>query len=92
METTTPAVVTPSRTNGFAVAGLILAIVGIFVFDIILGPLGIIFGALGWSRANRGDSGKGIAIAAVVVGVIDVLLFVVLVAFVATHHHFTWHI
>ncbi len=92
--TANPAVARQSRTNGFAVAGLVVAIVGIFLFDIILGPLGIVFGAIGWSRANRGEGGKGISIAAVVLGVVDVLLFVVLVAIVATngHHHFSWHI
>lgn len=92
--TASPAVRTSSGTNGFAVAGLVVAIVGIFLFDIILGPLGIIFGAIGWSRANRGESGKGMSIAAVVLGIVDVLLFIVLVALIATngHHHFSWHI
>lgn len=84
---------TTKQGNGLAIAGLVVSIVGIFVFNIILGPLGIIFGGIGWSRANNGASGKGMAIAAVVIGVVDVLLFIGLVAVAASNHgHFVWHI
>jgi len=42
-----------------------------------LGPLAIIFGGLGMSRANAGASGKGMAIAGLTLGIIDTVLSVV---------------
>jgi hypothetical protein len=84
---------TARASNGLAVAGLVLSVIGIFLFNIILGPLGIIFGGIGWSRANHGAAGKGMAIAAVIIGVFDVLLFIGLVALAASNHgRFVWHI
>jgi hypothetical protein len=60
---------------------------------IILGPLGIIFGGIGWRRANRGGSGKKMSVAAVVIGVIDVVIFVALVgAAAANNGSYYWRI
>jgi hypothetical protein len=83
---------TSTRSNGMAVAGFVLSIIGIFLFNIILGPLGVIFGGVGLSRANRGASNRGLAIAAVVIGVLDIVVFAMLIAF-AAHGHvgFRWH-
>jgi hypothetical protein len=78
-------------TNGLAIAGMVLSIVGVFVFSIILGPLGIIFSAMGLSRSREFGSGRGMAIAGIVIGVIDVVIFIVLVA-AATHGGFRWHV
>ena len=77
---------TQSRSNGMAIAGLVCGIVGIFIFEVILGVLAIIFGGIGVSRANRGAGRRGIAWAAVILGVIDVVLFVVVLAVSAKHH------
>lgn len=67
----------PVRTgNGMAIAGFVCALVGIFVFQFILGPLGLIFGAIGWSGANRGAPHRGLAIASVIIGTIDIILFI----------------
>jgi Domain of unknown function (DUF4190) len=82
---------TRTRTNGLAIASLICSIIGFFVMQIILGPLGIIFGAIALGRANRGAGGRGMAMAGLIIGVVDVLLFVIVLA-VATHHGFSWHI
>src|ERR1700733_12156736 len=40
--------------NGLAIAALVCGLVGIFVLNVILGPLAMIFGSVAWSRANRG--------------------------------------
>jgi hypothetical protein len=83
----------PARANGFSIAGLVLGIVGIFVAQVILGPLAIIFGAIGWNRANHGARGKGMSIAAVVLGIIDlILLGVVLGALSRNNNGVVWHI
>ena len=84
---------TRSGSTGFAIAGLVCGIIGVFLFQIILGPLAIIFGGIGVSRASRGVSHRGMAWAGVVLGIIDVLLFIVLIALAGSHHgHFHWHI
>lgn len=77
---------TQSRSNGMAIAALVCGIVGVFIFEVILGVLAIIFGGIGVSRANRGAGRRGIAWAGVILGVIDVVLFLVVLAVSAKHH------
>ena len=66
--------------NGLAIAGLVCGLVGLIFFAVILGPLAIIFGGIGWNKANHGAKYKGMSIAAVILGVVDVVLFIVLIA------------
>jgi hypothetical protein len=76
---------TQTRNNGLAIAGLVCGLVGVLFFNIILGPLAVIFGGVGWSRANRGAKHKGMAIAAVILGVVDLIIFGVMLAVAAKH-------
>ncbi|NGO80502.1 DUF4190 domain-containing protein [Streptomyces sp. YC504] len=78
-----------SQTNGLAVAGLTCGIIGVFFFQFILGPLAIIFGAVGRRNSSKG---RGMATAAIVLGVIDVLLFVVLMVVASQSGGFTWYV
>jgi hypothetical protein len=62
------------QSNGYAIAGFVCAVVGIFIFGIILGTLGIVFSAIGLSRSNnRGYRGRGLAIAGLVCGIVAVV-------------------
>lgn len=80
-----------ARTNGLAIAGLVCGIVGVFFLSIILGPLAIIFGAVALrQRAVKG--GGGMAKAAVILGIVDVILFIVLIAVAASSGGFSWYI
>lgn len=70
----------PARSNGLAVAALVCGIVGLFIANLILGPLAIIFGAIGLQRANRGAGrrtmsawGLGLGIVALVLGIIAIV-------------------
>ncbi|NEB78843.1 DUF4190 domain-containing protein [Streptomyces sp. SID14478] len=83
-----PAATSGSRTNGLAIAGLVCGIVGLFFLSIILGPLAIIFGSVGL-RQKAG--GGGMAKAGIILGVIDVILFIV-VMIVAASNGFSWYI
>jgi hypothetical protein len=68
------------RTNGFGITALVLGIIGILVAQFILGPLAIIFGGVGIGFANKNNgSGKGLAIAGLVLGIVDLLIFLVVV-------------
>jgi hypothetical protein len=82
-----------TQRNGLAVAGFVCALVGIFLFNFVLGPLGIIFGWIGLHRANNGAPNRGLAIASVVIGIVDVALFLLFVVAVSRHGgRVYWHV
>ncbi len=84
---------TRSGSNGLAIAGLVCGIVGIFLFNFILGPLALIFGGVGLRNARRGGAGgSGMAMSAIVLGVVDIVLFVLVLALASSHGSFRWHI
>jgi hypothetical protein len=62
------------KTSGLAIASLICSIVGLFGFGLIMGVLAVVFGFMAISRINdepRFYSGKGLAIAGIIIGVIS---------------------
>lgn len=69
---------TPNRTqeggDGKAIAGFILALVGLLILPIVFSTLGIIFSALGL-KSNR----KGLAIAGLIIGIAGLLFSVIYV-------------
>jgi len=71
---------TTSTSNGLAVAGLVCGIVGLLLFNYILGPLAIIFGGVGLSRANRGAAHHRMSVASIILGIADIAIFVVVLA------------
>lgn len=77
---------TQSGSNGMAIAALACGIIGLFIFEVILGALAIIFGGVALSRANRGAGRRGMALAGIILGAIDVVLFIVILAVSAKHH------
>lgn len=68
--------------NGLAIAGMVCGIVGLLVFWIILSPLAIIFGGVGWNRANNGAKYKGMAIAGVVLGIVGIVGYIIVLTLV----------
>lgn len=79
--------------NGLAIAGLVCGIIGLFFLTVILGPLAIIFGGINWSKADKGARYRGMAIGSVVLGVIDLVVFVVLLVVAANNGgSFAWHV
>lgn len=73
--------------SGFAIAGFVLSILGLYGVGSVLG---IIFGVLGRNRARQaGQRGEGLAIAAIVIGVVTLLGFIALLA--TGHAHFYVH-
>jgi hypothetical protein len=75
------------KTNGLAVASLVLGIVGLILFGFFMIPniLAVIFGFVALSQINRAPAGamggKGMAIAGLVMGLIGILFFILVVAF-----------
>lgn len=72
------------RTSGLAIASLVLGIVGIFLFVIIIPSLlAVIFGLVSLPSINRSGGavgGKGMAIAGVVLGALELILLIALLA------------
>jgi hypothetical protein len=81
----------PVDRNAMAIASVICAVVGVFVLEIILGPLAVVFGVLGLQRANAGAPNRRLAITGIVLGVIDTAFFVALIALTASGGG-AWHI
>jgi hypothetical protein len=65
--------------NGLAIAGLVCGLVGLVFLSVVLGPLAVIFGGVGLSKAKRGAGHRGMSIAAIVLGIVDIALFVIFV-------------
>ncbi|MCX4824928.1 DUF4190 domain-containing protein [Streptomyces sp. NBC_01142] len=80
-----------SGTNGLAIAGLVCGIIGLLFFNVVLGPLAIIFGVVG-RRQAAAKGGAGMAKAAIVLGIVDLVVFAVLLAVAASSGGFTWYI
>ena len=70
----------PPKTSGFAIAALVIGIIGIlfsfswyiFFIGIPLDALAIIFGGIGLAHAKKGYKGRGMAIAGLVLGIIGI--------------------
>ena len=72
-----------ARTNGFAIASLVLGCVGIFTCG--LGSvLAVIFGFIARNQIRqRGEQGNGMALAGIILGFVFLALFVIYVIVVA---------
>ena len=56
-----------------AIAGFVIALVGFFILPIVLGPLGLIFSALGLKSGKK----KGLAIAGLIISVVNCVWVVI---------------
>lgn len=71
------------KDEGLGIAGMITSLVGLFVFGILFGLVAIIFGSISLSKIAKNPEkfkGKGYGITAIIVGIIDVLFFIILIA------------
>ena len=68
-----------SDGKGMSIAALVCGIVGLFFGGIILGPLAIIFGAIGMKRG-----GRGMAIAGLICGIVASVVGLIVIAALAS--------
>lgn len=63
------------KTSGIAIGGFVCSLIGFWVFGIILGIVSISLGAaaLNHMKTFPEEKGKGLAIAAIVIGIIDII-------------------
>jgi MFS family permease len=72
---------TAQSTSGYAIASLVLGIVGIFVFPVVGSILALIFGYIARNEIDRSSGrqgGRGLAIAGIVLGWVGVVFGIVL--------------
>ena len=74
------------KTSGLAVASFVLSLVGIFCVGFITGTLAVIFGGVAISKIskNPGLKGNGLAVAGLVIGIVDIIGWVIWLALVAS--------
>lgn len=73
----------PLQTNGLGVAGFVSSLVGLFIFGIVLGAMAVIFCAIALGQINKQPGkwkGKGLVIAGLVIGLLDIIIVLVLVS------------
>ncbi|MGI8662578.1 MAG: DUF4190 domain-containing protein [Acidimicrobiales bacterium] len=66
-----------------AVAALVCGIVGLLLFNIVLGPLALIFGLIARNKikaSNGALKGEGLAIAGIVLGPIDIAVWLLIIS------------
>lgn len=71
------------KVDFYSLLGFITGVLGIALFGFLLGVIAVLYGILGIRRINRQPEklrGKGLAIAAIVLGVVDILVWIVLLA------------
>ena len=76
-----------TRIHGLAVAGFVTGLVSIFFAGIILGVLSVVFSGIALGKIKQSPdtfSGKGLAIAGLILGLIGAIGALILVAMVAT--------
>ncbi|MFO1487086.1 MAG: DUF4190 domain-containing protein [Verrucomicrobiota bacterium] len=85
------------RTNSFAVTGLIFGILsvtgGLCCYGLPFNLLGLIFSLIGLAQINGAPqtyTGKGMAVAGVVLSVLGLLLMLGLITFVLLSSHWNW--
>ena len=71
------------KTEGLGLAGFIVSLAGLFVLGLPFGILAIIFGSISLGRINRSPGkykGRGLALAGLIIGIIDVIGIIILMA------------
>jgi hypothetical protein len=73
-----------AKQNGLATAALVCGIIGVLFAQFLLGPLAFVFGLVSHGQIRRSggtQKGQGLAVAGVVLGVLDIALFVILLVY-----------
>lgn len=73
------------KTNGLAIAGFVCSLVGLFVFPLILGILGVCFGGVGKKRIEAfNEKGNGFATASIIIGILDIIWWIICLVIVGS--------
>jgi hypothetical protein len=73
-------------------AGVLLGAVGLFIFNVVFGPIAIGLGVSALKRGVRPGAGRVMALASVVLGVADVVVLLVLAAVSLSRGALSWNL
>jgi hypothetical protein len=83
---------TSARLDDRAAAALLSGAVGLFLFNVVFGPLAIVLGAIAVRRGGPGRLGRAAALLAIALGIADLVVLVILVASRVHDGTFDWHL
>jgi hypothetical protein len=92
MTTAKPSPAPAARFDDRAAAALTCGVAGLFMFNIVFGPLAIVLGTIAARRTRRGSPRHTMALLGVALGVTDLFVFALLVASRLHDGAFTWHL
>jgi hypothetical protein len=81
-----------ARLDDRAAAALLCGAVGLFVFNVVLGPIAIGLGVVAARRGPTGRLDRGAALLGIGLGVADLVVFAVLVAGKIHGGTFSWNV
>ncbi len=71
---------TAKKYSGKAIAGFVLSLIGIIVFAVPCGILGLVFSALAMKEVESSQYGKAFVISGLVISIIDIVLGIIYLA------------
>ena len=77
---------TVNKTNSFAVAGFVIAIVSLFLnLWGLVGAIAVVLSGVALSQINKtNENGKGLAIAGLIIGIISVIYAIFVISFISS--------
>ena len=84
--------VAPETGASIASAGVLLGVTGLFILNLVFGPLAIGLGATAIRRGVRPGLPRATALASILLGAADLVVLLVLVAFSLSHGGLTWRL
>ena len=77
-QTEQPTAANNTKYNGVVISGFVIAIISIFIFSIVLGPIAAILSAIGLKQVNEtNEKGKGLAIAGIIIGIAVIIIMII---------------
>jgi Na+-driven multidrug efflux pump len=83
---------TGTRLDGRAVAALTCGAAGLFLFNVVFGPIAIVLGAVAAHRAGSDRRNRAAGLVGIGLGVADLVVLAVLVAARIRGGTFGWHL
>jgi hypothetical protein len=81
----------PESEASIARVGVLLGAVGLFILNLVFGPIAIGLGVTAIRRGVRPALPRATALASIVLGAADLVVLLVLVALSLSHGGLTWH-
>ena len=75
-----------------AVASIALGVAGLFFFNVVLGPIAVVLGAIATRRCRHDTPSRNAGLAGILLGVADLLVLAGLITTQMRHGGLSWHL